>query len=327
MTTITTEATTATHDNLPIYGTIYSDIPRENRITQMHDDLRAAIAAIVDGGDLATWLTNMATHRINRWSFRNQILAELQARAYRATLDDTDADKHRPYSLATAKEWKKRGRQPKPGTRALWILAPVTKWVTKTDPATGDDLRFKVVVNTRPQAEFDIAQTTGEPYLDTLGDLTNTDDQVTPPGVIEGLTARIRAAGYTYKEDNIAADPVAGRGTLGYTDPADKVVVVDPRLSDIHKIHVLAHELAHIVCGHVADIDEYQLHRGTMETEAEATAYMIGRWAGIDTATTDAFSPGYIAGWCRGDTTVIEKALTAATAAFDTITEGDWPTT
>lgn len=325
MTTITTEATT--HDDLPVYGTIYSDIPREDRITQMQTDLRDAIAAIVDSGDLTTWLTNMATHRINRWSFRNQILAELQARAYRDTLDDTDPDKHRPHSLATAKEWQKRSRQPKPGTRAIWIMAPVTKWVTKTDTTTGDEARFKVVVNTRPQAEFDIAQTTGEPYLDTLTDLHNTDDQITPPGIIDGLTARIRTAGYTYKEDNIAADPIAGRGTLGYTDPVDKIVVVDPRLSEIHQIHVLAHELAHIICGHVADIDEYQLHRGKMETEAEATAYMIARWAGINTATTNAFSPGYIAGWCRGDTTVIEKALTVATTAFDTITEGDWPTT
>jgi hypothetical protein len=39
----------------------------------------------------------------------------------------------------------------------------------------------------------------------------------------------------------------------------------------------------------------------------------------------DAFSPGYIAGWSRGNPTVMHQAVDKATRAFNKITDGPWP--
>lgn len=47
------------------------------------------------------------------------------------------------------------------------------------------------------------------------------------------------------------AHPELGTGTLGYTDRAAKVVVVDPRLSPHQQVSVIAHELAHVHVGYV----------------------------------------------------------------------------
>jgi hypothetical protein len=62
-----------------------------------------------------------------------------------------------------------------------------------------------------------------------------------------------------------------------------------------------------------------------METEAEMTAYMVNRARGMSRDQVDSFSPGYIAGWSRGDTRVIGAAMDRATKAFNKIMDGPWP--
>ena len=79
---------------------------------------------------------------------------------------------------------------------------------------------------------------------------------------LTGLRDRVAAAGYTYREEELAdAHPELGTGTLGYTDPAAKVIVVDPRLSPHQKASTIAHELGHVHVGHVdAAPGEYPRH-------------------------------------------------------------------
>ncbi len=62
-----------------------------------------------------------------------------------------------------------------------------------------------------------------------------------------------------------------------------------------------------------------------METEAEMTAYLVNRSRGMTREQVDAFSPGYIAGWSRGNPTVMHQAVDKATRAFNKITDGPWP--
>jgi hypothetical protein len=73
-------------------------------------------------------------------------------------------------------------------------------------------------------------------------------------------------------------DDYAGR--LGYTSPKSKKVAVAAWLPESVKIEVVAHELGHIHCGHVDGTEDYAEHRGRMETEAEAAAYMAMRALG-----------------------------------------------
>ena len=149
------------------------------------------------------------------------------------------------------------------------------------------------------------------------------------PGTLEGLRDRVGQAGYSYEETEIpGCRPQTGEGTLGYTDPKTKRIVVDSRLNEAQKASTIAHELGHVHCGHVdQDYSEYQRHRGQMETEAEMTAYLVNRSRGMTRDQVDAFSPGYIAGWSRGNPAVMHKAVDKATRAFNKITEGTWPET
>jgi len=62
-----------------------------------------------------------------------------------------------------------------------------------------------------------------------------------------------------------------------------------------------------------------------METEAEAAAYITCRKLGVDRASSEAFSPAYIAGWMAQKGADFQTALGRAVKAADTILDGDWP--
>lgn len=310
--------------DLPIYGKTYSAIDKEARTEQIKQDLTDAINQIVESGRLGDYLNAMASNGLNRWSFNNQLLALTQAQAVRDELPDDDPDKNRPVTVMSANDWKKKhGRYPKKGSKAIWILAPVTRRRKKVNEKTGEEETITYMVGVKAQPKFDIAQTQGDPFTDRLHDGVTTGD--VRPGVYKGLQDRVAAAGYTYREKEIATDPDTGTGTLAYVDPKTKELVVDPRLNPAMRQSALAHELAHIKCGHVDDLDEYRRHRGEMETEAEATAYMVDRHFGMDKEQSAAFSPAYIAGWSGGDPEKINRALARATQAFNEIVDGDWP--
>ncbi len=51
------------------------------------------------------------------------------------------------------------------------------------------------------------------------------------------------------------------------------------------------------------------------------TAYLVNRSRGMTRDQVDAFSPGYIAGWSRGNPAVMHQAVDKATRAFNKITE------
>ena len=62
-----------------------------------------------------------------------------------------------------------------------------------------------------------------------------------------------------------------------------------------------------------------------METEAEMTAYLVNRSRGMAASDAASFSPGYIAGWSKGDPKVMHAAMDTAVRAYNKIMEGSWP--
>ena len=70
-------------------------------------------------------------------------------------------------------------------------------------------------------------------------------------------------------------------------------------------------------------IAEYVQHRGVKETEAESVALTAGM-AGLDTS---AYSVGYVAGWSKGDVSVIraaaENVMRAVHTLADVVEESD----
>jgi len=295
----------------------YADLKGDDRVKAMVADLESSVKAIVESGQLHRWLDAMASNGLSRWSANNRILAAVQMLQRGESLDDLH--------LMGFRQWEKFNRKVSKGAKAAWILAPITRKVVDEDDDGHSTERHRVV-GFKGVPVFNVSDTHGDPLPASP---TRPAPGAATPGTVEGLRDRVGQAGYTYEEVEIPdCRPTTGQGTLGYTDPESKRIVVDSRLSEAQKASTIAHELGHVHCGHVdRDYSEYQRHRGQMETEAEMTAYLVNRSRGMTRDQVDAFSPGYVAGWSRGDPAVMHHAVDKATRAFNKITEGPWPET
>ena len=293
----------------------YQGMPRDERVKAMLADLEQSVAAVVASGRLQAWLDAMATNGLGRWSFNNRMVALSQLAARGVDISQAH--------LMGFKQWKALDRSVQKGAKAVWILAPMTRRIREED-ADGTVTESHRVTGFNAVPVFNVTDTEGKPLASApVAPATG----AATPGTVAGLRGRVADAGYSYLEEEIpGCNPATGEGTQGYTDPQTKRIVVDSRLSEAHKASVTAHELGHVHCGHVdGDYSEYKQHRGRMETEAEMTAYLVNRGRGMSRDQVDAFSPGYIAGWSRGDTVVIKGAMEIATKSFNKIMEGAWP--
>lgn len=210
------------------------------------------------------------------------------------------------------KEWNDHGRLIRKGEKALRIFAPMTVLEKDKDGAPildeqGKQLRrplFKAVPvfdisQTRPMEGDEEAQPESTESAYQLGGKTTGE---VPAELWERLEWHAKGHGYTVSLGVTApAD--------GFTRPATREVVIQASDPEAHRTVVLAHEVAHIECGHVADIEEYRKHRGRMECEAESVAFIVAGVAGVDTALT---SVPYIAGWAGETAEEVRETLAAA---------------
>lgn len=295
----------------------YAGLKGDERVKAMVADLESSVKAIIESGQLHRWLNAMASNGLSRWSANNRLLAAVQMHQRGESLDELH--------MMGFRQWEKWNRKVSKGAKAVWILAPITRKVVDEDN-DGNSTEKHRVVGFKGVPVFNVSDTHGEPLPSSP---TRPAPGKASPGTLEGLRDRVGQAGYSYEETEIPdCRPRTGEGTLGYTDPQNKRIVVDARLNDAQKASTIAHELGHVHCGHVdRDYSEYRQHRGQMETEAEMTAYLVNRSRGMTRDQVDAFSPGYIAGWSRGNPAVMHQAVDKATRAFNKITEGTWPET
>lgn len=278
------------------------------------ENLRTAVEEIARSGKVEQWLSAMASNGLRRWSANNRILAlvQLHSRAAAENRPELVAETH----MMTAKQWKDGfGRWPAKGSKALWILRPRTRKLVETNEH-GQDSEKVIVTGFSPCPVFNITQTDG-PEIPQHPSTVPTGD--VPPGLVDGLQGRVVAAGYSYREQIIdECNPEKGSGTLGFTSPAAREIVIDQRLSPMVKASTLAHELGHVYAGHVdAAPGEYGRHRGQMETEAEAAAYLTLARVGVPQSSVNAFSPGYIAGWMAQKGASFGEAMDRAVKASD----------
>lgn len=295
----------------------YAGLSGNDRVDAMVADLDTAVRAVVESGQLHRWLDAMASNGLNRWSANNQFLAIVQMVHRGEPIEGLH--------MMGFRQWKELNRHVSKGAKAVWILAPVTRTIVEADDA-GHTTEQRRVVGFRSVPVFNISDTDGQPLP---APPSRPAAGAATPGTLDGLRDRVAAAGYTYSEEEIpGANPVTGEGTLGYTAPRSKQIVVDSRLDDAQKASTIAHELGHVHAGHVdGDYGEYQHHRGRMETEAEMTAYLVNRSRGMSRDQVDAFSPGYIAAWSHHDPALMHAAVDNAARAYRTIINGPWPTT
>ena len=285
-----------------------ADAARAARIAALHEQIGEQVEALTADPQWRAMLD--AAAKFHTYSLNNQLLIMLQA----ARLGIS------PTRVAGFGTWKVLGRSVVKGSTGLAILAPCTYTPKSTDtgqaapaaatatgkPADGDADRpaRAQLRGFRVAHVFDISQTDGDPLPDSVPQLLTGD---APAALWESLAAQIAAHGYTLVRED------CGQAN-GVTDPAARTVRVRPDVADAQAVKTLAHELAHIECGHTADGFDYRGCRGRAEAEAEAesVAYIVTAWAGLDAG---AYTVPYVAAWSAGDTDVVRAAAATVTAA------------
>jgi antirestriction protein ArdC len=210
-----------------------------------------------------------------------------------------------PYGL-----WKKLGRQVRKGSKGKTVLHPVI--VTKRDPETKQPIlkngkEQRIVIGFAPRA-------TVFTYSDTDG-----DDLVIPELPEWSLDMALAAL-------EIERVPFAiNTGNVGGYS-IDRKLAINPTTTA--PLSTAFHELAHIVLGHTGKdgLEEYQTHRGAMEFEAEAVAYLLRNELEVHESDFDVeHSRSYIQTWLGGQE-VSEKSIRRVFTATNAILKAGRPT-
>ncbi len=276
-----------------------------SKTEQLLETLTDGVAALIDSEQWAAMLA--AAAKFHSYSANNQLLILLQAP--QAT------------RIAGFRRWQSLGRQVRKGEKGIAILAPCLYRPTKTDPArqepnpstsTSTDDGSTVGPKSAGQLRgmrlahvFDLSQTDGEPLPElTPEPLTG----AAPAAMWAALAEQVGAHGYRIERGDC-------RGANGYTDPSGRLVRIRADVETAMAARVLAHELAHIECGH-CETGGYRC-RGRCEVEAESVAWLISAHFGLDTG---AYTMPYVAGWAHaadraGAVGEVRAAFAAVSAA------------
>ncbi|MBX3439811.1 MAG: hypothetical protein KF861_20140 [Planctomycetaceae bacterium] len=224
------------------------------------DDAIKELAQALQQGKSETLLKYLDTmSRFHRYSFGNCMLIAMQ----------------KPDAMIVAGfgRWKELHRWVKKGEKGIAILAPmVSRKKADADTEDGQEPEGQptaVLRGFRVVYVFDVSQTEGK----ELEEFAHFDGD--PGDKIACLEQVIRSKGIELEYvDSLG-------GALGMSE-GGKISVLSS-LPKAHQFSVLVHELAHEL-----------LHRGdrrkettkiVRETEAEAVAYAVCRWAGLDCST------------------------------------------
>ncbi|WP_254534055.1 ImmA/IrrE family metallo-endopeptidase [Natrinema gelatinilyticum] len=276
------------------------------RKDEMHSTIEDWIDELVDDVDEAQaseefreWL-DIQSH-FHDYSHRNTLLIKLQC---------PEATKVAGYNT-----WQNEfERHVQEGEQAIWIWAPIiTKQCPKCEnsPSYHEDSGCeydetppeewsKGLVGFKPTAVFDISQTEGEPLpeleMEATGDAEDLVPTLTEAAKGLGVTVRIVDA------DEWAHGDAKGVCTQRSVHDLTPVVEAKARPNQADLAVTLLHEYAHALL-HFGVDDEAE--RSKREVEAEAVAYIVGRYFGLDTSG----SAFYLASWQDDDPEVIQDRL------------------
>lgn len=273
----------------------------EKDIKNILTDLKKqAINSFSSESDLKKFLDNMVN--FNNYSLNNQYLIWLQ----------------KPDSkyVTSFNAFSKMGYYINKGEKGIKILFPVFLKFIKVDT---NDSQFKIkpiyllteeelkklkdkednsVTFYKEKATyfkvgnvFDVSQTT-MPFEEIDSSLNPILEDSRADGITDIFIKAIYKDGIKVKYEDIDS------GAKGYCDFDNKTIVVKKNLSDLMRLKVIIHEYAHSLAHtHLKDNNkEYQEHREQYESEAEAIAYVVSKYLGLDTKN---YSMTYLYSWSK----------------------------
>jgi len=278
----------------------------DTRHDEMHSTIEEWIDDLVDRVDDAQaseefqeWLDVQS--RFHDYSHRNTLLIKLQ---------HPEATKVAGYNA-----WRNDfDRHVQEGEQAIWIWAPI---ITNRCPECENSPSYhekigceynetsanewsKGLVGFKPAPVFDVSQTDGEPLPELETAAMGDADDLVPAlkGAADELGATVRIV------DADGWDHGDAKGVCKYRSlhAHQPVVEVKARANQADLAVTLIHEYAHALL-HFDIGDEPE--RAKREVEAEAVAYIVGRYFGLDTSG----SAFYLAAWQGDDSEAIQERL------------------
>lgn len=287
----------------------------DNEVKTILTDLKKqAIASFKDESDIKRFLDNIIN--FNNYSFNNQCLIWLQ-------------NPNAKY-VASFKTFSDMGYYPQKDETSMKILVPsfltfvkvidkdgsfeikplftLTKEERKRYHDKNDDsivYHDKKVTNFRLGSVFDASQTNMP--LDIIEEQLNPVlEDPSADGVADTFIKAIYKDNFKVKYEDLKD------GSKGYCDMKNNTIVIKKGLSNLMRLKVIVHEYAHgLAHQHLKNNNkEYQEHRNQYETEAEAIAYVVSKYLGLDTKD---YSQMYLYSWSK------EKDFQEIEDSFNTI--------
>ncbi|MDQ2051659.1 ArdC-like ssDNA-binding domain-containing protein [Natronolimnohabitans sp. A-GB9] len=267
----------------------------DTRHDEMHSTIEAWIQDLVNEVNSAVsseqfkqWLDVQS--RFHDYSYRNTLLIKLQC----------------PHATRVAgyRTWQNEfDRHVSEGEKAIWIWAPI---IAKQCPECGNSPSYhersdceyndtepddwnKGLVGFRPAPVFDISQTKGEP-LPELETEANGNAGELIPALLEAASSLEVAVEFVSPRKWSHG---SAKGVCQYRLEKQPLVEVRDRENEADLAVTLVHEYAHALLHGGIDTED---ERSKRELEAEAVAYIVGRYFGLDTSG----SAFYLAAW-EGD--------------------------
>lgn len=264
----------------------------QEKIKKAMEKIEAGVQDVFSSEKFAQYLSFMS--KFHNYSLNNTILIMMQK---------PDAS-----LVAGYNKWQTDfKRHVNAGEKGIAILAPIpyskTKLVDKKDefgeviidPKTGKPekeekevkyLSYKLV------NVFDVSQTSGEPIPQLTEELKGSDKHAR-----ELFSAIREISDCSVSIVSEKTDATLAKGAKGYFSLDRNIIVVKDELSDVHKVKTLLHEYAHSQFHNDKDKVDALFDRQKAEIEAEATAFALSQYFGLDTSD---YSFPYVASWSQG---------------------------
>lgn len=287
----------------------------DNEVKTILTDLKKqAIASFNDESDIKRFLDNIIS--FNNYSFNNQCLIWLQKpdakyvasfktfskMGYKINKDETGMKILIPSFLRFARINKEDGSF---DVKPLYMLDEneLKRYKDKDD----DSISFynEKVTNFGIGTVFDASQTNMP--LDAIeNELNPVLEDPSADGVADTFIKAVYKDNFKVKYEDLKD------GSKGYCDMENNTIVIKKGLSNLMRLKVIVHEYAHgLAHQHLKNNNkEYQEHRNQYETEAEAIAYVVSKYLGLDTKD---YSQMYLYSWSK------EKDFQEIEDSFSTI--------
>lgn len=286
----------------------FAHLTGKDRIEAMTSELVEGMNSLVEDEESLNEYVDFLRSGYN-YSASNQLLLNIQ--------------KPGQGNFKTYKQWAALGYQVSAGTTSATVLRPsiIKEKVTDANGAPVMDEKGKPKTRERLVgytgypvfSASDLDPSVKAPPMDPVGahvtryrNDPTVDDNQAMRADLEAVAAAENIP-ITYR--SASEDPALGPSTGGYAyrdESGARAIVINSDHKEHSQTFTLAHEISHVLCGHL-DVTSKR-DRQTEEVEAETMAYSISRGYGLDCRNR---SFAYLKGWAGGDEKKIRSAFTS----------------